>query len=51
MWPCPFLYYLNPKQMIQVTKHGVILEKTNLDFENEGVLNPGVIVHENQIHL
>ncbi|MBK8625380.1 MAG: pesticidal protein Cry7Aa [Saprospiraceae bacterium] len=37
--------------MIQVTKHGVILEKTNLDFENEGVLNPGAIVHENQIHL
>jgi predicted GH43/DUF377 family glycosyl hydrolase len=37
--------------MLRVIKHGVILEKTILDFENEGVLNPGVIVHENQIHM
>jgi len=37
--------------MIRVTKHGKILEKTNIDFENEGVLNPAVIVHENQIHM
>jgi beta-1,2-mannobiose phosphorylase / 1,2-beta-oligomannan phosphorylase len=37
--------------MIQVIKHGVILEKTNLEFENEGVLNPAAILHENQIHL
>ena len=29
--------------MIQVTKKGVILSKTNLDFENQGVLNPAVI--------
>ncbi len=40
-----------PDQMIQVTKHGIVLEKTNIDFENEGVLNPGVIVHDNQIHM
>jgi predicted GH43/DUF377 family glycosyl hydrolase len=37
--------------MIRVAKHGVVLEKTNIDFENEGVLNPGVIVHDNQIHM
>lgn len=37
--------------MIRVAKHGVVLEKTNIDFENEGVLNPGVIVHENQTHM
>jgi beta-1,2-mannobiose phosphorylase / 1,2-beta-oligomannan phosphorylase len=37
--------------MIQVNKHGVILEKTNIEFENEGVLNPAAIIYENQIHL
>lgn len=37
--------------MITVKKHGVVLEKTNLAFENEGVLNPGVILFENKIHL
>jgi len=29
--------------MITVTKHGVILRKTSLEFENEGVLNPAAI--------
>ncbi|MEY3422683.1 MAG: hypothetical protein RIR48_3008 [Bacteroidota bacterium] len=37
--------------MIKVTKHGVILEKTHHVFENEGVLNPAVIVHDDQIHM
>lgn len=37
--------------MLRVTKHGVILEKTENDFENEGVLNPAAIFYENQIHL
>jgi hypothetical protein len=26
--------------MIEVKKEGVLLEKTNLGFENDGVLNP-----------
>ena len=29
--------------MIEVKKEGIILSKTNLEFENEGVLNPAVI--------
>jgi hypothetical protein len=29
--------------MIQVKKDGIILEKTSLLFENEGVLNPAAI--------
>jgi beta-1,2-mannobiose phosphorylase / 1,2-beta-oligomannan phosphorylase len=37
--------------MVQVTKHGVILRKTDLGFENEGVLNPGVIREGNNVHL
>lgn len=37
--------------MIKVTKHGVILEKTHLDFENEGVLNPAVIEHDGKIYM
>ncbi len=34
-----------------VTKHGVILEKTGNQFENFGVLNPGVYKEENTVHL
>ncbi len=30
--------------MIEVKKEGILLEKTQLGFENEGVLNPAVIV-------
>src|SRR5689334_20724554 len=37
--------------MIKVKKEGILLKKTNLDFENEGVLNPAVIADENGIHL
>ncbi len=38
--------------MIQVKKEGIILEKTNLDFENEGVLNPAVIRGEgDEVHV
>src|ERR1022692_1934192 len=29
--------------MITVKKHGVLLKKTDLSFEDEGVLNPGII--------
>lgn len=37
--------------MVEVTKHGVILRKTDLGFENAGVLNPAVICEGNDIHL
>ena len=37
--------------MIQVTKHGVILHKTDLGFENEGVLNPGAVREGDDVHL
>lgn len=37
--------------MIKVTKHGVILEKTDAGFENEGVLNPAVQQVGDTIHL
>jgi beta-1,2-mannobiose phosphorylase / 1,2-beta-oligomannan phosphorylase len=37
--------------MIEVTKHGVLLKKTTLGFENEGVLNPAVIREGKDVHL
>lgn len=37
--------------MIQVKKEGILLNKTNLGFENEGVLNPAAIFHNGKIHI
>jgi len=37
--------------MIQVKKEGVVLYKTALGFESEGVLNPAVIMVDYKIHL
>jgi predicted GH43/DUF377 family glycosyl hydrolase len=37
--------------MLEVKKTGVLLKKTNLGFENEGVLNPAVIAGDNCIHI
>lgn len=37
--------------MLNVIKNGVLLEKTELGFENEGVLNPAVIQEGDIIHL
>jgi len=37
--------------MISVTKLGVVLTKTSNEFENEGVLNPAVILHKGVIHM
>ncbi len=37
--------------MIEVKKEGIILNKTNLGFESEGVLNPAVIRNGDNIHL
>ena len=37
--------------MIQVKKEGILIEKTELGFENEGVLNPAAIRVGEQVHL
>ena len=37
--------------MIEITKHGVLLEKRGVGFECEGVINPGVIKDQTGIHL
>jgi predicted GH43/DUF377 family glycosyl hydrolase len=37
--------------MIEVKKEGILLKKTSLGFENEGVLNPAVISERDFIHL
>jgi len=37
--------------MIAIKKEGVLLNKTLLGFENEGVLNPAVIRENGEIHL
>ncbi len=37
--------------MIKVQREGVLLSKTDLEFENEGVLNPAVIREGDSVHL
>jgi predicted GH43/DUF377 family glycosyl hydrolase len=37
--------------MIEVKKEGILIEKTGLGFENEGVLNPAAIRVGEQVHL
>ena len=37
--------------MIKVKKEGIILSKSDLEFENEGVLNPGAIREGNDVHI
>ncbi len=37
--------------MIKIKKEGVILSETQLDFENEGVLNPAIIQEGNTVHM
>jgi predicted GH43/DUF377 family glycosyl hydrolase len=37
--------------MIVVKREGVILEPTNLAFENESVMNPAVIAEGNNVHM
>ena len=37
--------------MIEVTKHGIVLEKRNIGFEEEGVLNPAVFYDGKIIHM
>lgn len=37
--------------MVAVEKHGVVLDKRDMDFEIEGVLNPAVIYENGEIHM
>lgn len=37
--------------MIKVKKEGIILKKTDLGFENEGVLNPAILQLDNEVHV
>jgi predicted GH43/DUF377 family glycosyl hydrolase len=37
--------------MLEVKKEGVLLKKTTLGFENDGVLNPAVIREGNSVHI
>jgi predicted GH43/DUF377 family glycosyl hydrolase len=37
--------------MIKVKKEGIILSKTDLEFENEGVLNPAAMQEGESVHL
>jgi predicted GH43/DUF377 family glycosyl hydrolase len=37
--------------MIKVTKHGIVLQKTDLSFENDSVLNPGIYQEGNTLHM
>ncbi len=37
--------------MIQIRKEGILLEKTELSFENDSVLNPAIMQEGNTIHM
>lgn len=37
--------------MIHVKREGVVLEKTSLEFENDGVLNPAIIARGNKVNM
>jgi beta-1,2-mannobiose phosphorylase / 1,2-beta-oligomannan phosphorylase len=37
--------------MVKVKKEGIILSKTNLEFEKEGVLNPAILREGDNVHL
>lgn len=37
--------------MFNLKKHGIILEKTDLPFENQAVLNPATIRVKDDVHM
>jgi predicted GH43/DUF377 family glycosyl hydrolase len=37
--------------MIPIKKEGILLRKTELAFENDSVLNPGIIQEDNTVHM
>lgn len=44
-------YSPQTNKMIEVKKEGIILQKTELEFESEGVLNPGIYQEGNTVHV
>jgi predicted GH43/DUF377 family glycosyl hydrolase len=43
--------YLYHQTMVTIKKEGILLQETLLPFEDDGVLNPGVIQEGNMIHM
>ena len=39
------------KNTVAVTRHGVVLDKTDLGFENAGALNPACIRVGEKVHI
>ena len=37
--------------MIEIKREGIIIKKTNLEFENEGVLNPAIYRQGDSVHM
>ena len=37
--------------MVTVERKGILLSPTELDFENNGVLNPGIYQEDGQVHI
>jgi beta-1,2-mannobiose phosphorylase / 1,2-beta-oligomannan phosphorylase len=37
--------------MIEIKKEGIIISKTHMEFENEGVLNPAILREGDSVHL
>ena len=37
--------------MIEIKKEGIVLSRSQLEFEQEGVLNPGVIKEADTVHM
>jgi len=37
--------------MISIKNEGIIISETELEFENEDVLNPGIVQEENTVHM
>jgi predicted GH43/DUF377 family glycosyl hydrolase len=46
-----FTRQLERKTMLEVKKEGILLKKTALGFENEGVLNPAAIREGDYVHM
>lgn len=42
---------IEPNKMYKLKKEGVIIDLTELEFENEGVLNPAIMQEGNDVHI
>ncbi len=45
------IFTISAKIMVEVKKEGILLKKTKLGFENEGVLNPAIIREGDNVHI